>query len=289
MTVVLEGVRKKYKQFELDMTMTVETGSVTGLIGKNGAGKSTTFKAILNLFRLDGGRITIDGKDAGKLTVGEKADIGVVLADSGFSGYLTVKDVIAIMEATYPKFHKDEFIAKCGYFQIPLNQKIKEFSTGMRAKLKVLLAISHEAKLLILDEPTAGLDVVARDEILDMLRDYMDGGENSILISSHISSDLESLCDDIYLIDDGKIVMHEETDVLVGQYGVLKLTREQYEKLDKEHIICTREGKYGYECLTNQKQFYGENYPEVVIERGSIDEVISLMIGNKMSNKREAK
>lgn len=285
MTVVLEGVKKKYKKFELDMTMTVESGCVTGLIGKNGAGKSTTFKAILNLFKTDGGRITIDGKDASKLSVEEKADIGVVLADSGFSAYITVKDVIAIMEAMYPKFDKSDFRAKCEHFQIPLNQKIKEFSTGMRAKLKVLLAISHGAKLLILDEPTAGLDVVARDEILDMLRDYMEGGDNSILISSHISSDLEGLCDDIYLIDEGKIAMHEETDVLVGQYGVLKLTEEQYQKIDKDYIVCTKKGKYGYECLTNQKQFYGENYPEIVIERGSIDEVISLMIGNK----REAK
>lgn len=285
MTLVLDGVKKKYKKFELDMTMVVETGSVTGLIGKNGAGKSTTFKAILGLFQLDGGKITIDGREAGKLTDSEKADIGVVLADSGFSAYMTVMDVMAVMAAMYPTFDKADFTAKCEHFQIPLDQKIKEFSTGMKAKLKVLLAISHGAKLLILDEPTAGLDVVAREEILDMLRDYMEAGDRSILISSHISSDLEGLCDDIYLIDEGRIVMHEETDVLVGEYGVLKLTEEQYAKLDKEYIICTRKGKYGYECLTNQKQYYGENYPDVVIERGSIDEVISLMIGNKKGEK----
>lgn len=285
MTVVLEAAKKKYKKFELDMTMTVESGCVTGLIGKNGAGKSTTFKAILNLFKTDAGQITIDGKAVDKLSVEEKADIGVVLADSGFSGYMTVKDVIAIMETMYPKFDKTDFRNKCEYFQIPLNQKIKEFSTGMRAKLKVLLAMSHGARLLILDEPTAGLDVVARDEILDLLRDYMEDGENSILISSHISSDLEGLCDDIYLIDDGRIIMHEETDVLMGQYGVLKLTKEQYDKLDKAYILCTRKGKYGYECLTDQKQFYGENYPGIVIERGSIDEVISMVIGSKREDK----
>ena len=155
----------------------------------------------------------------------------------------------------------------------------------MKAKLKVLLAMSHDAKLLIMDEPTAGLDVVARDEILDMLRDYMETGDRSILISSHISSDLEGLCDDIYLIDEGKIVMHEETDVLVGEYGVLKLTDEQYNSLDKTHILCTKQGRYGYECLTNQKQFYMENCPGAVIERGSIDEVITLMIGSKKEAK----
>lgn len=285
MTLVLEGVKKKYKSFELDVTLTLETGCITGLIGRNGAGKSTTFKAILGLFKPDAGKITLDGKAVEKLSESEKADIGVTMADSGFSAYMTVKDVIAVLSSMYPVFDKNDFIAKCEHFQIPLNQKIKEFSTGMRAKLKVLLAMSHGAKLLILDEPTAGLDVVARDEILDMLRDYMEAGDRSILISSHISTDLEGLCDDIYLIDEGKIVMHEETDVLVGQYGVLKLTQEQYAKLDKEHILCSKKGKYGYECLTNQKQYYGENYPDVVIERGSIDEVITLMIGNKRGEK----
>ncbi len=285
MTLVLDGVKKEYKKFKLDITMTVETGCVTGLIGKNGAGKSTTFKAILNLFHLDGGRVTIDGQDAAKLTNKQKAEIGVVLADSGFSVHMTVKDVIAVMAAMYPKFDKADFQQKCEHFQIPLKQKINEFSTGMKAKLKVLLAMSHDAKLLILDEPTAGLDVVARDEILDMLKDYMEAGDRSIVISSHISSDLEGLCDDIYLIDEGQIVMHEETDVLVGEYGVLKLTDEQYAKVDKEYILCTKKGKYGYECLTNQKQYYRENYPDAVIERGSIDEVISLMIGSKREGK----
>lgn len=285
MTLVLEGVKKRYKSFELDVSMTVESGCVTGLIGKNGAGKSTTFKAILGLFKPDAGRITIDGKEAGKLSVQDKADIGVVLADSGFCTYMTIKDIIAVMAAMYANFNGAEFEQKCRQFKLPMNQKIKEFSTGMKAKLKVLVAISHGAKLLILDEPTAGLDVVARDEILNMLRDYMESGENSILISSHISSDLEGLCDDIYLIDEGKVILHEETDVLVGEYGLLKLTKEQYDKLDKAYILATREGKYGYECLTNQKQFYGENYPEVVIEKGSIDEVITLMIGSKREGK----
>ncbi len=285
MTLVLENVKKNYKKFNLDVTMTLETGCVTGLIGKNGAGKSTTFKAILGLIRLDGGKVTLDGKDMTKLTVAQKEEIGVVLADSCFSEYMTVKDAIAVMAAMYHKFNRQDFVDQCEHFQIPLNQKIKEFSTGMKAKLKVLLAMSHDAKLLIMDEPTAGLDVVARDEILDMLRDYMETGDRSILISSHISSDLEGLCDDIYLIDEGKIVMHEETDVLVGEYGVLKLTDEQYNSLDKTHILCTKQGRYGYECLTNQKQFYMENCPGAVIERGSIDEVITLMIGSKKEAK----
>ena len=155
----------------------------------------------------------------------------------------------------YKKFDKSDFIAKCEHFSIPLNQKIKEFSTGMKAKLKVLLAMSHGAKLLILDEPTSGLDVVVRNEILDLLREYMEDEDNSILISSHISSDLEGLCDDVYFIENGQIIMHEETDNVMDEYGILKVTPEQYEKLEKEYIICMKKDKYGCTCLTNQKQY----------------------------------
>ena len=285
MTLILEGVKKKYKRFELDCSLKVETGMVTGLIGKNGAGKSTTFKAVLGLIKVDEGKITIDGKPVEQLSGKDKEEIGVVLAESGFCGYLTVKDVIAVMAAMYSKFNKQVFMERCERFDIPLKQKIKEFSTGMKAKLKILLAMSHEAKLLILDEPTAGLDVVARDEILDMLREYMEQEGNSILISSHISSDLEGLCDDIYLIDDGKIMLHEEIGTLIDEYGVLKVTQEQYEKLEKVHIICSKQDKYGYACLTNQKQFYIENYPGIVVEKGSIDDLITLMIGAKKGEK----
>ena len=148
----------------------------------------------------------------------------------------------------------------------------------MKAKLKVLVAMSYGAKLLILDEPTAGLDVVARDEILDMLRDYMENGENSILISSHISSDLEGLCDDIYMIDNGKIVLHEETGVLLDEFGVLKVTGEQYEALDKAYIMSKKKEAFGYSILTREKQFYMENYPEIAVEKAGIDQIITLII-----------
>ena len=224
MTLVLEHVKKKYDKFELDCSLKLEKGTVTGLIGRNGAGKSTTFKAILGLIHGDSGEILFDGVPVKQLDKKKKEEIGVVLSDSGFSIYMTVMDVIAVMEAMYSKFDRKAFMEKCNHFSIPLKKKIKEFSTGMKAKLKLLIALSYQAKLLILDEPTAGLDVVARDEILDMLREYMEDEEHSILISSHISGDLEGLCDDIYMIEDGKIILHEDTDVLLDEYGVLKGT-----------------------------------------------------------------
>ncbi len=274
-----EHLKKNYKNFTLDCSLEIRSGFITGQIGQNGAGKSTTFKAILGLITPDGGSISIFGKDISEITPLDKQDIGVVLSDSGFSGYLTIDDIIPVLESLYRNFDRAFFINQVEHFKLPRDKKIKEFSTGMKAKLKVLAAISHNAKLLILDEPTAGLDVVARFEILEMLRDFMGKDENrSILISSHISGDLESLCDDIYMIHDGKIIMHEDTDVLLSDYALIKIDPEQYAALDKQYILRVKEEKYGNSCLTNQRQFYIDNYPKAVIEKSNIDEIITMMI-----------
>ena len=253
------------------------------MIGQNGAGKSTTFKAVLGLIAIDGGTITILGKDIREFTAKDREKLGVVLSDSGFSGYLRIKDLIPILENLYEKFDKTFFVEQAERFRLPPDKQIKDFSTGMKAKLKLLAAISHDAKLLILDEPTAGLDVIARDELLELLREFMEQDEErSVLISSHISGDLESLCDDLYMIQDGKIVLHEDTDVLLSEYALLKVDEEQYEKLDKQYILRVKKETYGYSCLTNQKQFYIENFPKIAIEKGTVDEVISLMVrGNE--------
>lgn len=274
----INGARKKYGSFELDAALQVQEGCVTGLVGQNGAGKSTIFKLLLNLINADSGSVTILGKNASELSNEDKAQIGVVLAESGFNKFFTIKEVIGIMENLYKKFDKDNFAKKCEHFGLPLDKKIGDFSTGMKAKLKVLVAMSYEARILLMDEPTAGLDVVAREELLDLMREYMEAGNRSILISSHISSDLEGLCDDLYMIHDGKIVLHEETDILLSEYGMLKVTPEQYNKLDKSYIAAVKKENYGYNCITNQRQFYAENYPGVAIEKGTIDDVLTVMI-----------
>ena len=207
--IQINGLKKKYKDFTLDLTLDLPKGRVSGLVGKNGAGKSTTLKAILGLIQTDEGSVKVFGKDAFNLTSEEKQQLGVALSDSSFSGYLTVDAVKNILKNMYHSFDEEKFLDLSEKMKLPLNKQIKEFSTGMKAKLKVIAALSHKAKLLIMDEPTSGLDVEARNEVLDILREYLaQDDEVSLLISSHISSDLEGLCDDIYLIDEGRLLLH---------------------------------------------------------------------------------
>lgn len=277
MLLKLESVKKTYGSFELDCSMEIKRGQVTGLIGRNGAGKSTTFKSVLGLIYPDSGNIEMFGKKLSEITPEDKEQLGVVLAEANACELFTAKDMLPILKAMYKCFSEQEYLEKCKQYDIPMDKPLKEFSTGMKAKFKIIMALSHNAKLLILDEPTAGLDVVMRTELLDMLREYMEDEKNAILISSHIATDLEGLCDDIYMIADGKIVLHEETDVLLSEYGVLKVTEEQYEKLDKEYILATKEEKFGCLCLTNRKDFYQENYPQIAIEKGNIDDLIMMM------------
>lgn len=277
----MTSVKKNYRDFTLDCTLEIKPGYVTGLVGRNGAGKTTAFKSVLGLISVDGGEIEIFGKKLSDFKSKDKEKIGVLLSDSGFSGELKVKDIIPVLSAVYSQFDKEDFLKKCKQMKLPLNKKIKEFSTGMKARLKLIIAITHNADLLILDEPTAGMDVMARESIIDILREYMEQGERAILISSHISGDLEGLCDDIYMIDNGKIILHQDTDVILSSYGILKLRDEEYRKLDKSHILKIKKENFGVICLTDEKQFYLDNYPGIVVERGGIDSVITMMIGGE--------
>ena len=278
MLVQLEHVMKEYGSFALELNMQIPENQIIGLIGANGAGKSTTFKLMIGLIRPDQGNAEVFGRNAADLGAEEKQKIGVVFSDSGFSEYLRVQQLISVMKRFYPDFQEKEFRKRCERFKIPLNKQIKDFSTGMKAKLNVLLALSHDSRLLLLDEPTAGLDVVAREEILDLLREYMEIPGRTIVISSHISGDLEHFCDDLYMIHEGKIVLHEETDRILEEYGFLKISEQEYEVLDKEYLLRVRKESFGYSCLTDQKNYYLENYPGLVVEKGSVDEVISMLV-----------
>lgn len=282
--IKLDKLQKSYSGFQLECSLEVKPGMITGLIGPNGVGKSTTFKSILGLISFDGGEVRVLGKNVKELTGQDRQKIGVALADSGFSGYLTIKGVIAILKQMYREFDKEKFEGLCKQFALPMDKQIKDFSTGMKARLKVLVAITHNASLLILDEPTAGLDVAAREDILDMLRSYMEEDENrSILISSHISSDLQGLCDDAYLMNRGKVVLYEDMNVLMNEYAILKVDEKQYDTMDKSYVLYRKKESFGYSCLVSERQFYQENYPQLVLEKSTLDDVIlTVMKGEKV-------
>lgn len=276
------NLTKNYGDFSLNVTMDIPEGRITGLVGKNGAGKSTAIKAILGLICPDGGSVKVFGKNALELTPEDKKQIGVALSDSGFSNYLTLRDIAKILDKMYDNFDKKTFLETCIRYGLPENKLIQKFSTGMKAKLRVLVALSHDAKLLIMDEPTAGMDVEARNEILDIIREYLTEKEDrSVLITSHIATDLEGLCDDIYLIHQGKILLHEDTDVILSEYAVLKVEESEFQKLDQKYILSCKQEAFGYCCLTDQKQYYVENYPGMVIESCGIDDLILIMTGGK--------
>lgn len=277
MILKIKDLKKDYGDFHLNWSMELQEGVVTGIIGANGAGKSTLFKSVLDLIHIDGGSIEIFGKTCDKLTMKDKEDIGVVLAEGGFSTYLTIGKIIPVMRNMYHAFNQDDFKKKCEQFQLPLDKQIKDMSTGMSAKLNVLLAMSHGAKLLILDEPTAGLDVLARGELLDMMREYMEPGNRSILISSHISSDLENLCDDLYMIHKGEQILHEDADTVMDTFGILKMTEDQYRQVDTKKLYYVKKEGYGYHCITRDKQFFIDNYPQIILEKGNIDEVLTII------------
>ena len=279
MMLEIKDLVKNYGDFRLECSLQVKPGQITGLIGENGSGKSTTFKSILGLIRPDSGTIRIFGKERSGLDQTNRQQIAAVLSDSGFSGYLTIRDIIPILVHMYRRFDREYFQHQVKRFDLPENKMVKEFSTGMKAKLKLLAALGSRAKMFIMDEPTSGLDVVARDELLDLIREYMaENEDSSVLISSHISGDLESLCDDVYMIHEGKIVLHEDIDTLLSDYGILKVDEKQYADMDKQYMIRTMHEAFGYACMTDQKQYYMENYPGAVLEKGSLDSVITMMI-----------
>ena len=276
--VKLNDIEKNYGDFRLHVSLELPEGKVSGIVGRNGAGKSTIIKTILGLVTPDGGSATVFGKNAKEIAPEDKERIGAAFSDSGFSSYLCVEDIIRILRNTYTQFDEKLFREYCTGNSLPFDKRIKNFSTGMNAKLRVITAISHSADLLILDEPTSGLDVVARNEVLDLLRGYLaENQKRSMIISSHISSDLEGLCDDIYMLDNGQFVMHEDTDVILGEYAVIKLSEKAYEGLDKRYILKTKKESFGYSCFTDKRQFYEDNYPGAVIESGSIDDMIIMM------------
>lgn len=270
---------KQYKDFHLELSMEIPDNKVIGIIGRNGCGKSTTIKAILGLVKPTSGSVRVFGKAAKDLTPRDKERIGAALSDSMFSVLLSVEDIIAILRTMYRDFDEFFFREMCGKLDLPLKKQLKEFSTGMKAKVRILTAISHKADLLILDEPTAGLDVEARNEIISFLKEYVAAHACTILIASHISSDLEGLCDEFYLFSEGKVLLHETGDNIGSRYGTVQIPFELFETMDKNCISGYRKETFGYACITNDRKYFKEHYPEIKVNPASIDDFIVLIGG----------
>ena len=246
----IKNLTKAYPGFTLDnLNLTLPSGCIMGLIGENGAGKSTTIKLILDMIHKDSGSITILGKDNTDGIELTKEDIGVVMDEVGIPECLTVKQVGNVMKNTFRNWNDAEYARLVQKLALPDKKQFKEFSRGMKMKLGIAIALSHNAKLLILDEATSGLDPVVRDEVVEMFSDFTRDENHSILISSHIVSDLEKLCDYVAFLHKGKLLLCEEKDQLLAEYGLIHCTAEEIQNLPAEAIKYKKENPYGIEAM----------------------------------------
>ena len=249
--IELKGLRKSFPDFTLGpVDLAVPEGTILGLIGENGAGKSTTIKLMLGLLRTDGGSITILGQDAKKL---DKNEIGVVLDEPGFPSLLNAKEIRSFLKDIYRNWDDAAWQDYMRRFELPQEKKFSEFSKGMKMKLAIAAAMSHRARLLILDEPTSGLDPVVRDEVVGILSEFTREPDHSILLSSHIVSDLEKLCDYIAFLHKGQLLLNEEKDALYEEYGLLRCDLETLRTLDPNAIIGKKETPYGAEVILRRE------------------------------------
>lgn len=246
----IRDLTKTYPGFSLDgLNLTLPSGCIMGLVGENGAGKSTTIKLILDMIRKDSGTITILGKDNGENISLIKEDVGVVMDEVGLPECLTVRQVGNVMRHTYRNWDAAEYDRLLHKLSIPEKKPFKDFSRGMKMNLGIAIAMSHGAKLLLLDEATGGLDPVVRDEVVEMFYDFTRDENHSILISSHIVSDLEKLCDYVAFLHKGKLLLCEEKDKLLSEYALLRCTAEQLASLDEGAVRYKKETPYGIEAM----------------------------------------
>ena len=277
MNLEINNLNKQYKNFSLNnININVPKGKIVGFIGENGSGKTTTIKAILNLIKIDNGNIKIFNKNINKLTKKDKELIGVVLDDSFFSNILKVDDINNLMKHFYSNWDESLYYEYINEFKLPKNLPFKEYSSGMKMKLKVICAISHKPKLLILDEPTNGLDPIFRYEILNIFEKFVSNKENSIFMSSHITSDLDYVADNIVLINNGNILLDMKKDELFNKYGVVECNIEDFKNID----TYTYNLKYKdiYLLFIEDKNTFNKKYPKLIINKPTIEQLLLLFI-----------
>lgn len=277
--IEIKNLTKKYPGFTLGgINLTLPKGAIMGFIGENGAGKSTTIKTMLNIIPKDKGEVNLLGKNIETSEKRIKQEIGVVLDDSFLSDYLNLEDIHKIMKQFYQNWDKNLFDNYSKQFSLPKGKKIKEYSTGMKMKLKIATALSHHPQLLILDEPTSGLDPVIRSEILDIFRDFIQDEEHSIFLSSHITSDLEHIADYITFIHQGKIMLSKSREELLEQYGVARCSQKDFETINPSHYLHYKKNRYQIDVLVENRTQFKKKYQQLCIDKPSLEDIMLLSI-----------
>ena len=275
----VRGLSRAYPNFQLkNIHFSIPGGTIMGLVGENGAGKSTTIRAVLGLIQKDAGEVLYCGEPLTTDSVVIKEQIGVVFDSICFYPELTVEKAGKICRKTYANWDEPYFQELLGRFSLNPRQKIKELSRGMSMKLSLVLAFAHRPKLLILDEPTSGLDPVVRDDLLDLFLEFVRDEEHAILISSHITNDLEKAADYVTFLHAGEMLLSKPKDELLWQYGVLRCGEELFQKLDASEVLAWRKKDYSYDVLVPDREELLRKYPEAVVDRATMDEILLLYV-----------
>ena len=279
-TIEIKNLIKRYdSNFQLgELSLDIPSGEIIGLIGENGAGKTTLIKSILGILQVNKGEIKIFGNDTIKNAAKIKEDIGVVLDNTFFPEILNAKDIDSIMKSIYQSWDSKLYYDYLKNFDIPVNSIIKKLSKGMRKKLEIAAALAHHPKLLVLDEPTSGLDPVVRNEVLDIFLKFIEDDEHTILFSTHITSDLEHIADEIIFIDEGKVLLNKSRDDILDNYGILKCSLEEFSSIDKNDFVTYKKNKYSYDILVSDRNKVSKKYKDMVVDKITLEDLMVLMI-----------
>lgn len=278
--IEMKNVVKAYDSgFRLgELNITIPSGVIVGLIGENGAGKTTMIKSLLNVIRIDQGTIRIFEQDHQQQESKIKEDIGVVLDQTFFPELLTPKEINSIMKDIYSSWDQKFFFQYLKDFSLTVDKQIRKMSKGMRKKLEIATALAHHPKLLILDEPTSGLDPVVRNEVLDLFLDFIQEEDHTILFSTHITSDLEHIADQIIFINQGKILLNQSRDELLDSYGILKCPLEQMDNIDTQDYIAYKKNRYDAEFLVTNRRAVQKKYTDSIVDPASLEDIMVFMI-----------
>ena len=287
--IEVKNVTKDYGDFKIDnISFAVPEGSVCGFIGQNGAGKTTTIKAILDVINVDAGEIFVFGQDVKIDSARLREDIGVVFDEMGFHEFMTGKDINIMMKNIYKNWDENVFFEYLKKFSLPSKKPCGDFSRGMRMKLQIAVALSHNAKLLIMDEPTSGLDPIVRNEMLQIFREYVIEEDHTILLSSHITGDLEKLADEVVFINGGRIVLAGNKDEILEKHGLLKCKKDELREISDELIVHTEIETFGVTVLVNDKNACAKLYPQMVIEQASLEDIMLFYVSRATASEMAA-